>query len=129
MKEQFIMVCPKCKSIDVHMDTTNPLQPAMGLPVMYNCNNCKFSGYHFPEVEVSKLKDIEVNKEHINKDKTDLVDTSYGKFTVNVYWKIISPITLLIGLYLLIFKDVIYGSILTVMSLFTFYIAYIKKKK
>lgn len=36
-KEKFVKFCPNCKSYDIQMDTTNPLQSAIGLPAKYIC--------------------------------------------------------------------------------------------
>ena len=131
--EKYVMVCPKCKSPDVYMDKSNPLQPAMGLPAMYICNKCKHSGYNFPEVQLSELDEFEeeVNKERISdakKDNSSLVDTSYGNFEVRVFWKISAPLTILVGIYLL-FKEPISGTILTLIGIIMFYITYFKKRK
>lgn len=108
------------------MDKTNPLQPAMGLPIMYNCNNCKYSGYHFPEVEISKLNKLKPGK--VIKE-THQINTAYGDFYIRVMWKIFSPVVLLIGLYLLFYKDIPTGIIFTLLGMFTFYIAFFKKRK
>lgn len=131
-KEKYVMICPKCKSPDVYMDKSNPLQPALGLPAMYICNKCKHSGYSFPEAILSKLDEIqEVSKEHLSDtriDETSLVDTSYGNFQVRVFWKISAPITLLVGIFLF-FKEPISGTIITLIGIFTFYVTYFKKRK
>jgi hypothetical protein len=132
-EEKYVMVCPQCKSHDVYMDKSNPLQPAMGLPAMYICNRCKHSGYTFPEVKISELENFEeeVTKEHLSdtkKDGSSMVDTSYGNFVVRIFWKISAPITLLVGIFLL-FKEPISGTILTLLGIFMFYITYFKKKK
>ncbi len=132
-KEKYVMICPQCKSPDVYMDKSNSLQPFMGLPAMYICNKCKHSGNSFPEIKLSELEDFEeeVTKEHlsnIKKDDSPLVDTSYGNFEVRVFWKISAPITLLIGIFLLI-KEPISGTIITLLGIFMFYITYFKKRK
>ncbi len=58
-KHQYVMVCPRCKSPDVWADKSNPLQPALGLPSVYSCKTCDYSGYNFPEVELSELERLE----------------------------------------------------------------------
>jgi hypothetical protein len=133
-KEKSVMICPKCKSQDVSIDNSNSLQSVMGLPTMYICNKCKYSGYAFPEVklsELSKFKEEKVNKKPISKTKKDdssPIDTSYGNFEVRAFWKISAPITLLFGIYLL-FKEPLSGTIITLIGLFMFYITYFKKRK
>ena len=131
-KEKYVKVCPKCKSPNVRMDKST-LQQIGALPTVYICGKCEHSGYNFPEVPISELKGFEeeVDKEHlrdVKKDKTPLLDTSYGKFEVRFWWKIVAPVFLLLGIFLL-FKDPIYGIILTVLGLFMFYITYFKKRK
>ena len=133
--EKYIMICPKCKSIDINMDKSNPLQGAMGLPAMYICNKCGHSGYTFPEIKFSEIEELKEEKEiskkpdsKIEKDDTPLVDTSYGDFQVRIFWKISAPIILFAGIFLL-FKEPISGTILTVTGLFMFYTTYFKKRK
>ena len=132
-EEKEVMICPKCKSTDVHIDASNPLQPTMGLPPKYVCNNCGYSGYAFPKIKLSELEKFEdeVKKEphsNMKKETPQMVDTSYGNFTVKVWWKIISPITFLVGVFLL-FKEPTLGIIITLLGIFMFYIAYFKKRK
>jgi ribosomal protein L37AE/L43A len=58
-EEKYVMICPKCKSPDVEMDATNPVQPAFGLPPMYICHKCGHSGNAFPEVPISEIEEFE----------------------------------------------------------------------
>lgn len=132
-EEKEIMICPKCKSPNVHLDNSNPLQPAMGLPPKYVCNNCGYSGYVFPKIKLSELKKFEdkIKKEpfyKMKKHNSSIVDTSYGNFEVKVFWKISAPITFLVGIFLL-FKEPILGAIITLLGIFMFYITYFKKRK
>jgi transposase-like protein len=57
-KDPYIFICPRCKSPDVVMDKSNPLQPALGLPPVYVCNKCGYSSYVFPEIKLSELEDF-----------------------------------------------------------------------
>lgn len=72
-EEKYVRVCPQCKSPDVDMDKSNPLQPAMGLPAMYICNKCGHLGNYFPEVKLSELEEFEeeVTKKHLSDTKKD----------------------------------------------------------
>ena len=131
-KEKYVRVCPKCKSINIKQDKST-LQQTGALPTMYICNKCGHSGYTFPEVKLSELKkfEVEVDAEHLRdnkKDKTELIDTSYGKFEVRLWWKIVSPIMILLGVFLLFFEP-ISGIISLILGLITFYITYFKKRK
>ena len=132
-REQFIMVCPKCKSPNVGIDKSNPLQLSIGLPAMYFCKKCDHSGYNFPEVPISELGafEKESKKEGLvdtRRDNTPKVDASYGAFGVRVLWKITSPMVLGFGIFIFS-KEPIYGSILILIGLFLFYITYFKKRK
>ncbi len=132
---KFVKVCPKCKSPDIRMDTSNQIQGALGLPSLYICNKCEHSSYSFPEVELSELKDFEneASKEKIidtKKDNTPIVDTSYGKFEVRVIWKITSFFTIFLGIYFIFKLNSPYdGLVLMLCGLIMFYITYFKKRK
>lgn len=132
-KEKYVQVCPKCKSIDIIRDNTVKFEGAVGLPSMFICNKCNHSSYVFPEVAVSELEDFKGKVEEKNlvdnkKDNSKLVDTNYGDFIVNFFWKIIGPMVLIFGIVIL-FKNFLVGLIPVVTSLFVIYIAYFKKKK
>jgi hypothetical protein len=132
-KEKYVMVCPKCKSPDISIDRSNPLQGSMGLPSMYVCNKCDHTGYSFPEVEISGLEEFEkeVRSENLideSKDKTPLVDVNYGKFMVTIFWKISSISMLFLGIYYLP-KLPIVGVLNLIIGMFMFYFAYLKKHK
>ena len=128
---EYVMVCPECKSTDVHIDKENPLQPAMGLPEKYVCENCGHNGYGFPEVLTSELENFEkeVDKKHLRKeDKFEKVDTSYGKFLVDVFWKIISPISIVLGLAIIVRGGNLIGLGWFLAGLIMFYFAYLQKE-
>ena len=132
-KEKYVQVCPKCKSIDIMRDNTVKFEGAVGLPSMFICNNCSHSSYVFPEVAVSELEDFKgkvEEKKLINtkKDNSKLVDTNYGDFIVNFFWKIIGPLVLIFGIAIS-FQNILGGLLPIVASLFVIYIAYFKKGK
>ena len=131
-KERYVKVCPACKYADIHLDWSNPLQSAMGLPATYICKRCGHRGHFFPEVAVSELEDFEKDVEKLNlrsvkeKDQS-LVDTSYGNFQVRIIWKLTAPIIFLIGL-LYIKKELLYGLAMTSAGLVMLYITYFRKR-
>ena len=132
-EEAYIMVCPKCKSLDIEMDTTNPVQPTFGLPPIYICHKCGHSGNAFPEVQMSEIEGFEkeAKKEGLTNsspDKTPKTDSRYGNFGVRVLWKISGPILLLLGIILLFIRP-IFGAILILFGLLMIYITYFKKRK
>jgi len=88
-KEKYLKICPKCKSIDIVPDKST-LQQMGVLPQNYICKKCGHSGFVFPEVAISELKDFkdEVDKKHLRntkKDKSELVDTLDGSAYVLHY--------------------------------------------
>ncbi|MDP7180256.1 MAG: hypothetical protein QF824_03230 [Candidatus Woesearchaeota archaeon] len=130
--KKYVRVCPKCKSGSVRMDKST-LQQTGALPTMYICGRCGHSGNSFPEVEISKLKGFEkeVDKKHLRftkKDKTELIDTSYGEFEVKIIWKVLSIVFFLAGIFYLTVESVS-GAILLLIGIFMFYITYFEKRK
>lgn len=131
-KKKYVKVCPKCKSTDFALEKSIIQQLGM-LPNKYICNNCNYSGIGYVEIKVNQLNEFEekVNKEKVRtkeQGKSELIDTSYGHFIVNVFWKIISPIFILMGL-MSISKNITVGLIYLISGVTTFYFAYFKKKK
>jgi hypothetical protein len=129
-KEKYVQVCPKCKSPDIRQDKST-LQQIGALPTMYICNKCKYSSYVFPEVKLSELNGFEkeVDKlRDVKKDKSDLIDTAYGKFEVRFVWKIVAPIAVILGL-IFVGKKPFFGMTLLALGFFMFYITYFKKIK
>ncbi len=131
-KVRYIKVCPKCKSPDVAMDKTNPLQPSLGMPALYICNKCGHSAYQFPEIPLSELEAFEedVEEKHLSdtkKDQTPLLDPAYGNFEVRAFWKFAGPAVLVIGLLLILASPGI-GGFFAVVGLFMCYITFFRKK-
>lgn len=132
-KEKYLKICPKCKSIDIGPDKST-LQQIGVLPQNYICKKCGYSGFVFPEIAISKLKEFkeEIDKEQLRdtkKDQSELIDTSYGGFQVRFWWKIAGPALVILGLLSLWRADITLGVILLAMGVFMFYITYFKKRK
>ena len=137
-KKQYVMVCPQCKSPDIHRDVDSKIQGALGLPSLYVCNKCGHSSHLFPEVEISELEEFEheVDKKHerhVKKDKTELLDTSYGNMWVRfakhiVVWKLVGSLFLIFGI--IVFQKLPWvGAFIILLSLGVIYIAFVKKRK
>ena len=131
-KEKYVQVCPQCKSINISQDKST-MQQLGELPIRYICNNCGHSGFSFPEVLESEVEKFEKDIRHsglidTKKDKTPLLDDSYGKFEVRFLWKIFSPIILFLGIILLFYK-ILTGIIFLLVGLVMGYITYFKKRK
>ncbi|MFQ5620342.1 MAG: hypothetical protein ACE5FT_00695 [Candidatus Nanoarchaeia archaeon] len=123
-KEKYVMICPKCKSTDISMDYSNPIQPAIGLPARYVCGKCNHNAYTFPEVSLSKVKKFKGNP----KIKASVVDTSYGKFEVRALWKVGGPLFILIGLFFYLLVPIV-GVLIILAGWGMCYITYFRKRK
>lgn len=51
---QYVKICPKCKSLNIQIRWQSLW--FMGMPAVYQCMKCKYKGYMFPEINISKLK-------------------------------------------------------------------------
>ena len=122
-KERYIQICPRCRSTDIFMDNSNPLQPALGMPARYVCNKCKYNATIFPEVTTTKIKDFKGKK-----TKAAVIDTSYGDFMIRAMWKVVAPLAVLLGITLYFIQPV-FGIVLTLAGLGMCYVTYIKKSK
>ena len=133
MKEKYVKICPQCKSIDIEQEKHNYLQSTSTIPFNYICNKCGHSSKFFPEIEISKLEEFqkEVDKKrarNLEKDQTPLVDTSYGKFEVRFWWKVLSIIFLVLGTISFFYHWMV-GLSFLIPGLFMFYITFFRKRK
>ena len=99
-RKNYIKFCHKCNSIDISQDKST-MQSLGFLPTKYICSNCGYSSFNFPEIDVNELDKLHLQKKQEtreSKNQSELIDTSYGKFYVNVWGKIIGPLSLIIGL-------------------------------
>ncbi len=122
--KQFKRICPRCKSKEIYLDQSNPLQPAYGLPQEYICQKCNYRGYLVPEIESSKLTKLErmQSKNFLKDNQSQKVDYRYGSFEVKVLGKIFGPL-FIIGGILALFKSffggltlILIGALLTFLS-------------
>jgi len=122
--KSFKRICPRCKSKEIYLDQSNPLQPAYGLPQEYICKKCDYRGYLVPEIESSKLTKLEKmqSRKLIKNIKSEKVDYRYGSFEVKILWKIFGPLFILGGI-LTLFKSffgglilILFGALLTFLS-------------
>ena len=104
-RKSYIKFCPKCSSIDIYQDKS-AMQSLGFLPTKYICNNCGYTSFNFPEIDVDELDKIHPQKKQEtkkSKNQFELIDTSYGRFYVKVMWKIVGPVFLMYGLIYLYF--------------------------
>jgi len=129
VKKIYTKICPKCKSPDINIDKSNPLQPSLGLPAVYICNKCGFAGRNFPEADISKLKKIKETskKKPAKMEKSELVDSTYGDFLVRGVWKVYGAIAIIAGIAFL-FINKIAGAVLILIGLFLIFFKPLHKK-
>ena len=132
-RQGYVKFCPKCKSVDVNIEKSNPVQPSMGLPAMWVCNSCEHSGYDFPEVRASEVArfEKEAGREHLKKkgkDNTPLIDPAYGVFEVHIMWKLTAPIIILVSVWM-VAKNLLLGWPVLILGILMAYITYFKKMR
>ncbi|MBI2559417.1 hypothetical protein HYW20_08900 [Candidatus Woesearchaeota archaeon] len=138
-RKKYIKFCPKCNSIDIYQDKST-MQSLGYLPTKYICNNCGYSSFNFPEIDINELDKLHLqNKQGVkeSKNQSELIDTSYGKFYVKVMWKIVGPIFLVFGLiyiYITISShsyeglDLLIGMIIAILGTIMCYITFTQKQ-
>jgi len=74
LPKEFVTICPKCGSINVETDFSNPLNWAYGMPPNYQCNECGYAGKFFPQIDKDKVKEFqsELRKEELKKNQKAL---------------------------------------------------------
>ena len=96
-KETYVTYCPACNSTDV--DNSSVLIGVGGMPANYVCGNCGHTARIFPELEAPEAQKLLVKKIE------DKVDISYGRFTVNLIWKVFGPLAILLAISMFIAYD------------------------
>ena len=132
--KKYIRFCPKCKSIDINQDKST-MQSLGYLPTKYICNNCGYSSFNFPEMNMNRLHKLHI-KTTQEKNQSELLDTSYGKFYVKVMWKIVGPASLVFGLIYIYFTiktysyesiELLIGMIIVILGVIMCYITFTNK--
>lgn len=95
-KKGYLKFCPKCNSININQDKST-MQSLGYLPTKYICDTCGYSSFNFPETGLDRLNKLHIKKPR-EKNQSELLDASYGKFYVKVMWKITGPVFLAFGL-------------------------------
>lgn len=101
-KERYIRICPKCGSINIQTDYSNPAVWAYGTSTKYKCNSCGVIGPVFPEILESEITEYkkglekEIKYGKIKSTKEDLIDASSGFFAVRIELVIVLGILIII---------------------------------
>ena len=83
-EKRYVKICPKCGSVDVKTDFSNPVVWAYGTTTKYKCNSCRYMAAIFPEVvageigEYKKELKMKLSKGEISHGKPQLFDASTG---------------------------------------------------
>ncbi len=96
---KYVKICPKCGSVKIQVDFSNPVVWNYGTPSKYKCKSCGYLSNIFPEVlegdieqYIKELK-VQIKEGKLRFKKEDLFDASTG-FYAGI-WEVI------IGLFLL----------------------------
>jgi len=77
-KKDTVMICPKCKSPNIDMDRTNPVQPSLGLPahvyMQYGHRDISFRKCVITEIENLRRKAKHEGLTDSSPDKTPKTD-------------------------------------------------------
>lgn len=101
-------ICPRCGSIKISVDFSNPVVWAYGTTSKYKCKECGYLSNSFPEIEEDNIqnykKELKYKKSegNLKEIKSELLDTSTG-YSVGIMEIILSIVGLiLIPIYLVI---------------------------
>ncbi|MBI3027432.1 hypothetical protein HYY70_04920 [Candidatus Woesearchaeota archaeon] len=103
---KYVKICPKCGSLKIRTDFSNPVVWAYGTAVKYRCDSCGYLALIFPEVLKNEINHYKkglkkrLEESGIKGKKEELADASTG-FFVGVWEVIIFIILALIFLILL----------------------------
>ena len=99
-KNKWLRICPKCSSLDVQTDFSNPVVWAYGTTAKYKCDSCGHIAPTFPEVfenKITRFKEKlkqEIKEEKIQSFREDLIDTSTGFWIIT--YEIVSILVVLV---------------------------------
>ena len=116
--EHYVKICPKCGSIDVGVDFSNPVVWDYGTTTKYKCSKCGNLSPIFPEIMLGEVQNFRgelkqkiADGEFVPK-KEDLVDTSAG-FSLWIMFAIISLMGLAVQFVVFIYSPKKDGSTIT----------------
>lgn len=102
--KDFVRACPKCGSINIQTDFSNPVVWDTGANPMYQCKECGHLGVIFPEVLKDDLKEFrsKLSQEREEaKGKEPIVDTKtgyrVGMFEISIF-VIVAVVMIILGI-------------------------------
>lgn len=93
-------VCPICGSRKLTVDKSNIVLNSFGSNVNYLCERCG-NTFPFPIETEEKVTEAKLDEKIISATSTERV-VPYGNFLVHVFYKIVGPIAVLVGLLLML---------------------------
>ncbi len=93
-------LCPICGSKKLTVDKSNIFLSAIGANVNYLCERCG-NTFPFPIETEEKVTEARLDEKIMSATSTESV-VPYGIFLVKVFYKIVGPIAVLVGLLLML---------------------------
>ncbi|MGB9707989.1 MAG: hypothetical protein ACPLXC_01515 [Candidatus Pacearchaeota archaeon] len=54
---RYVRICPRCRSLNIKVSNQGGSAGTyFGLPTVYKCQNCGYSNYTFPEIDLNEFK-------------------------------------------------------------------------
>ena len=81
---KYVKICPKCGSLKIQVDFSNPVVWAYGTAVKYKCKSCRHLSALFPEVleeDIEKYRKelkFQIKEGKLKLKKEEMIDTSAG---------------------------------------------------
>ena len=105
--KEYAKICPRCGSIKIQTDYSNPIVWTSGANVKYKCESCGHLSSFFPEVEENEIARYksklskELKEKHIKQEPEDIVDAKTG-YLVGMYDLIIILICIVFAIVVLV---------------------------
>ena len=104
-KDRYTNICPKCGSVNVQTDFSNPVVWDFGTTTKYKCNSCGYLSNFLPQVLIKNIKNYRkelkkgIKEGLIKRESQPLVDTAPG-FFVGVWEAVVFLVSSLLLVYI-----------------------------